>query len=184
MKLSCRAGIAVLATVVILALVGMACGEEEEAAEGPPEGRTPVTTPTMAPSPTMAPTPELQQQRVIEGINALLKLQAEALMSADWASSYAYFADQCREMASLEEHRTTFELIRTSALQVGITSFESSVIKVSSIQGNRAIVDIDLVAKSDGMVIEEYSGTVPGSEYVLERGTWKDANCESIALGP
>ena len=174
MKLSWRVGIAVLATVAVLALVAVACGEEEEAANGAPEGRTPVTTPTVA------ATPELEEQQVVESINVLLSQQAEVLMSGDWESSYAFFADECREMASLEEHTATLEPIRANVLRAGITSLESSVLEVASIRGNRALVVIEIVAKSDGEVLEQYSGTQPDNEYVFEGGTWKDANCEAI----
>jgi len=174
MKLSWRVGIAVLATVAVLALVAVACGEEEEAPEGAAEARTPVATPTLA------ATPELEEQQVVESINVLLSQQAEVLMSGDWESSYAFFADECREMASLEEHTATFEPIRANVLRAGITSLESSVLEVTSIRGNRALVVIEIVAKSDGEVLEQYSGSQPDNEYVLEGGTWKDANCESI----
>jgi len=158
-KLDWRNAIVLLLAVATLAVAAVACGEREEAPEA---------------------APELERQQVVEGINALLKEQSQALMSGDWEKTYASFADECREAASLEEHRATHDLIRRSVLAAGVTSVEPSVLEVSSIRGNRAIVVVQFLAKSDGKVREEYSATEPNNEYVLEGGTWKDANCESI----
>jgi hypothetical protein len=103
---------------------------------------------------------EASQPRPPEDV---LALQYEHINAGDYEAAYDLFAEQSKQLVSLEEYRAWFE----NAGNYQVTSFS---LPTSQVEGDTATLVADLVATSDAFGEEQYQAT---QEMQLENESWR-----------